>query len=62
MSPAQVSLSVYTQNMSTGTLFSAAHSIGSAQSVPPNGRSSTVFITSSSRMRGEIASGEMPVG
>ena len=40
MSPAQVSLSVYTQNTSTGTLFSAAHSIGSAQSVPPNGRSS----------------------
>ena len=57
MSPAQVSLSVYTQNTSTGTLLSAAHSIGSAQSVPPNGRASIVLMTSSRRMRGEIAIG-----
>src|SRR6185312_1538441 len=61
MSPAQVSLSVYTQKMSTGTLFSAAQSMGSAQSVPPNGRSLTALTTWSRRLRGEIAIDEIPL-
>src|SRR6476469_6733951 len=60
MSPAHVSLSVYTQNTSIGTLLSAAHSMGSAQSVPPNGTASVCLMTSSSRVRGENETGAMP--
>ena len=40
--------------------LACAYSIGSAQSVPPNGRSDTAFTASSSRCRGEIASGVRP--
>src|SRR6476646_648717 len=60
MSPAHVSLSVYTQNTSIGTLLSAAHSMGSAQSVPPNGTASVCLMTSSSRVRGENETGARP--
>src|SRR6266542_3893137 len=47
-------------NVSISRLCACAYSIGSAQSVPPNGRSDTVFTASSSRCRGEIGSGVRP--
>src|SRR5687767_11923183 len=47
-------------NVSTSTLFAVAHSIGNAQSVPPNSKFEMVFKTSSNRCRGEIDSGEIP--
>ena len=46
--------------MSISRSCSSAYSIGSAQSVPPNGRLLTVRTASSRRCRGLIASGVMP--
>src|SRR2546425_9616184 len=53
--PAQVSLSVRTTKVSTGSLRSVAYRIGRAQSVPPKGRRSA-FLTRSEEHTSELQS------